>query len=227
MLPLSLQAFKASCNSLSLNRTALTNLGQVIKYLNELGLKCPKDQQTCDWICPDGVVKPTGALGNLRNIFHKHVKPKKQHELYRMGQCCAAISSATGCKTVVDVGAGVGHLARFLSYGHGLKLVCLESVEKFGSAATQLDSQLENACKHLGISEFESPKHITLTLSPNSNNLFELLKPTIQDTTTIGLIGLHTCGDLGPTLIRNFAAENYIRFILVIGCCYMKMTIDG
>ena len=41
-----------------------------------------------------------------------------------------------------------------------------------------------------------------------------------------GLVGLHTCGDLGPTLIRNFVHVPEIKFLLGIGCCYMKMDLD-
>ena len=38
------------------------------------------------------------------------------------------------------------------------------------------------------------------------------------------IVGLHTCGDLAPTLLRVFAqCENAIGLISV-GCCYMKLS---
>jgi len=39
----------------------------------------------------------------------------------------------------------------------------------------------------------------------------------------IGLIGLHTCGDLGPTIVRLFAQSTHIQSIQSVGCCYMHI----
>ena len=195
VLPLSLLAFKETTRTLALNRTSIGSLDQVVSYLSHCGFSSAM-QQNPDWISPSSAKKPSGALGSLSQVFHRCVKPKKQHELYRMGQCCATISQVTKCKTVVDVGAGVGHLSRFLSYGHGLNLICLESVEKLGSSAIQLDSKLEEACKRLGISNISTPQHINLTLSPYTNNLMEILRSRIPETPvvgSVGIIGLHTC----------------------------------
>lgn len=219
-------AFKAATKSLALERTAIASLGQVISYLDEMGFNSATALSSV-WANPSTECKPTGALGSLTQVFHRQVKPKKQHELYRMGQCCATISQVTKCKTVVDVGAGVGHLSRFLSYGYGLDVICLECEETFGTSAVKLDNKLEEACVKLGISNIRTPKHITLRLSPYANNLVELLNAYVRSqTTACGLVGLHTCGDLGPTLIRNFAADPGIKFILAIGCCYMKLSLD-
>ena len=38
-----------------------------------------------------------------------------------------------------------------------------------------------------------------------------------------GLVSLHGCGDLGPSVIRIFAgSSSRSRFLLSAGCCYMK-----
>jgi len=39
-----------------------------------------------------------------------------------------------------------------------------------------------------------------------------------------GLVGLHPCGDLAPTLLQLFSACEEAKFISIVGCCYMKMT---
>ena len=53
-------------------------------------------------------------------MFRKHVKPKKQHELVRMAAVSDVLSGAADdCDCLIDIGAGVGHLARLLSYGRG------------------------------------------------------------------------------------------------------------
>ena len=38
------------------------------------------------------------------------------------------------------------------------------------------------------------------------------------------LVGLHTCGDLAPTILRLFAKSETIVGVVSVGCCYMKLT---
>jgi len=42
-----------------------------------------------------------------------------------------------------------------------------------------------------------------------------------------GIIGLHTCGNLGSTLLRFYRdCENFV-FINIVSCCYMKLSTDA
>lgn len=215
VLPLSLLAFGAACKSLALDRTAVTDLTLIQDYLmrilNQSVVEEPAVPRT---------------LSALQNVFRKHVKPKKQHELEKMSSCCAMISRAMNCPTVVDVGAGVGHLSRYLSFGHGLELVCLEGEGGLGSSAAKLDAQLLEAHSRLGYDKISIPKHITQRILPSTNLSHILSNHLEEEKQAIGLVGLHTCGDLGPTMIRNFAQNNSVSFILGVGCCYMKMNTE-
>ena len=38
------------------------------------------------------------------------------------------------------------------------------------------------------------------------------------------LVGLHTCGDLAPTILRLFAKSDSVVGVVSVGCCYMKVT---
>ena len=38
------------------------------------------------------------------------------------------------------------------------------------------------------------------------------------------LVGLHTCGDLSPTMLRMFTSCSRIIGLVSVGCCYMKLT---
>lgn len=38
------------------------------------------------------------------------------------------------------------------------------------------------------------------------------------------LVGLHTCGDLAPTMLQVFAKSEQIVALASVGCCYMKLT---
>ena len=47
---------------------------------------------------------------------------------------------------------------------------------------------------------------------------------TIVEADSFVIIGLHTCGDLASTLIRTFVNCPEVRGIVIVGCCYMKLT---
>uniref|UniRef100_A0A8C1FLM9 Methyltransferase like 25B n=1 Tax=Cyprinus carpio carpio TaxID=630221 RepID=A0A8C1FLM9_CYPCA len=78
---------------------------------------------------PDGHAQDTGAAvpeefqsnqsqsSLLGHIFRKHVKPKKQHEIRRLGTLVKKLCNQANCSCVVDVGSGQDHLTRFLSFG--------------------------------------------------------------------------------------------------------------
>ena len=41
------------------------------------------------------------------------------------------------------------------------------------------------------------------------------------------LTGLHTCGDLAPSMLRLFSESERVVGLASVGCCYMKMADDG
>lgn len=41
------------------------------------------------------------------------------------------------------------------------------------------------------------------------------------------VVGLHTCGDLGATLMRVFRENEQIVGLVSVGCCYMKLSCNG
>lgn len=79
----------------------------------------------------------------LHHIFRKHVKPKKQHEICKLGMLVKKLCGQTGCNQVVDVGSGQGHLTRYLSYGLGLKVTTVEADVALVKMASKFDRELE------------------------------------------------------------------------------------
>ena len=43
----------------------------------------------------------------------------------------------------------------------------------------------------------------------------------------LGIVGLHTCGDLAPTSIRTFLHTEKARLLCNVGCCYNHLTSLG
>ncbi|XP_017061468.1 protein RRNAD1 isoform X2 [Drosophila ficusphila] len=166
-------------------------------------------------------------------MFLKRVKPKKQHEITRMAEICGISCRQTPVDFIVDFGAGVGHLARILGYGYGLQVCCFEMQPDLNLQAREIDLKLESmAAKHLKSNEashFRRPVHLTQRLESNTQpeQFLSSIRDALQlddDNFRFGIIGLHPCGNLGPTLMRMFLSCPQARFLNFVGCCYQKMT---
>ena len=71
------------------------------------------------------------------------MKPKKQHEIARLGSLVKLVSERSNINQIVDIGSGVGHLSRLLAYAHELKTVSIDAKDNHGSSARSFDDQLE------------------------------------------------------------------------------------
>ncbi|MBN3304375.1 RRNAD protein, partial [Amia calva] len=116
----------------------------------------------------------------LGHIFRKHVKPKKQHEIRRLGPVVKKLCDLTGCDTLVDVGSGQGHLTRFLSFGLGLSVTGIEADPALVSMASKFDEQLlctlhkesqrKNGTAVRSLSVIgPSPRHVTGWVNPRAS----------------------------------------------------------
>ncbi|NXS37183.1 RRNAD protein, partial [Pomatostomus ruficeps] len=92
--------------------------------------------------CPGGSPRPPCQSAHLHPLLRRHVKPKKQHEIQRLGKLLQRLSQATGCERVVDIGAGQGHLSRFLAFGLGLSVTAVESDSRLAGMAKRFDQEL-------------------------------------------------------------------------------------
>uniref|UniRef100_A0A8I6G4M8 Methyltransferase like 25B n=1 Tax=Rattus norvegicus TaxID=10116 RepID=A0A8I6G4M8_RAT len=94
---------------------------------------------------PSEFLENPSQSSRLTAPFRKHVKPKKQHEIRRLGELVKKLSDLTGCTQVVDVGSGQGHLSRFMSLGLGLMVKSLEGNKRLVARAQRLDQELLQA----------------------------------------------------------------------------------
>ncbi|NWR63677.1 RRNAD protein, partial [Bucorvus abyssinicus] len=65
-------------------------------------------------------------------------------------QLLQRLSQATGCDRVVDIGAGQGHLSRFLAFGLGLSVTAVEGDGRLVAAAERFDQELLRELGKLG-----------------------------------------------------------------------------
>ena len=90
--------------------------------------------------------------------------------------------------------------------------------------------------KHIPSFYQKCPQHFTAKLEPSNlveseliRQLKELFKNEFdlsETETEFGLIGLHPCGDLAPILLKLYSSRKEAKFICIVGCCYMKLTIQ-
>ncbi|EDV59603.2 protein RRNAD1 isoform X1 [Drosophila erecta] len=230
-----------------LESVPLENLGELLQNENhDTHLTWPLDlkdlQQELKKLCISRVPKhppdnsfPCLLLNHpkLKHVFLKRVKPKKHHEIIRMAEICALSQKKTPVDFIVDFGAGVGHLARVLGYGYGLRVCCYEMQPDLNQLAREIDLKVEfTAAKHLSQDEtrhFQRPVHLThrLDSSTKPEQFISSIRLALQlpdDNFRFGVIGLHPCGNLGPTLMRMFLCCPQAKFLNFVGCCYQKMT---
>ncbi|XP_054855323.1 methyltransferase-like protein 25B [Eublepharis macularius] len=107
--------------------------------------------------------------------FRKHVKPKKQHEIRRLAQLVKELSEATGCRQVVDVGSGQGHLSRFLAFGLHLSVTAVEHDPHLVGQAIKFDRELLQALKkeqakgtQAGDLSLRGPSHVVGRVDPQA-----------------------------------------------------------
>ncbi|XP_018396365.1 PREDICTED: protein RRNAD1-like [Cyphomyrmex costatus] len=175
---------------------------------------------------------------NKYNLFLKHVKIKKRHEIRQITQECTDCARESNAKCLVDVGAGVGHLARSLAFKSGLHVICIEQDALLSQQARKWDKELlVSLSKRLPDLTVNLPQHISIKLEDTNSDL----SGTIRDIRRIfadnfnlsekksefGIVGLHPCGDLAATLLRLYASQRETRFICIVGCCYMKLTLEN
>lgn len=63
---------------------------------------------------------------NLKNLFLKHVKMKKRHEISLMARVVNNVAKKSDCDAIVDFGSGLGHLVRMLAYKYELYTAGIE-----------------------------------------------------------------------------------------------------
>jgi hypothetical protein len=203
--PLSLQAFAALCQQCALDRHP-----------------------------PPSV--PTAPLDPL---LVSGLSVKKRHEVARLLPLLGRVAAATGARLVVDVGGGVGHLARAVAYTLGLDVLVWDGDADHVAGARARDAQCRRLLAHRAqrgdaaaaalLQGAGTVRHVHWRLPTTlDGHGFALAVADALGTAPppppLVLVGLHTCGDLGPTLLRCYLEAACVRAVVSLGCCYMHLS---
>lgn len=144
--------------------------------------------------------------------FHK-VKAKKQYEINIIGSFIKSLPNDETPEHLIDIGGGVGHLARVMAHYYGLNTTSIDCNEEFQKIGQErlIRYPAPNGAKEL--------TYVNLLFGPDGDDdkLASLFTPQ-----TLSL-GLHTCGPLALAHFRtNFKYKT--KALLNFGCCYAKMN---
>lgn len=175
-------------------------------------------------------IKPLSSLID----FDKFMNAKKSHEVSALCDVIASFANYTESKLVLDLGCGKGALASMLSLNHGLYVSGIDAVGFNVHAEEGRQSKLQKSfksqvkksrmCEDYEKTDLSLRFHrTTLYLSNNFD-----IRPLIgecnqhfdQSFRNVGLVGLHTCGNLASTSLQLFVNSPKARFLCNVGCCY-------
>ncbi|KAF7989873.1 hypothetical protein HCN44_008547 [Aphidius gifuensis] len=232
VLPLSLLSLGKLLKLLTINRDEKTNTA----------ISCSNNKKIINnkLNCNDYekyIIDNNNKILKLKNLFNKNVKEKKRYEIENFSKYCSYISYVSNCNAIIDIGAGIGHLSRKLSYKYNKKMICIEKEKSLSDSAQKYDDNFINILKksfkkicgqrpYHYCTKIVDESYEGSELSDKFNDILikNFLFNEDEYTNEFGLIGLHPCGDLAVRLLKFFIKQNNAKFICVVGCCYMKLT---
>lgn len=147
----------------------------------------------------------------------KQRQTKKQHEIEQMVPFVRDLCLKHKCKYIIDVGSGLGYFGRLLSDAcPDLTIIAVEKNEDFQNEASKRNSNK----KIINMSH---------TIDKNSSfNLISQIRKLLNEPDdkelNMGLISLHSCGDLTPNMINIFTKnKDEFKFMAAFSCCYQSM----
>ena len=176
----------------------------------------------------------------LNLSIREYMKEKKNHEVEIISRVIAALSQARGKEHfIIDVGDGKGYLSSRLNLEFKLKVLGVDGNDQNTKEAVKRNQKLskvwktlvtKNAMKNnveLGDTELEvkptDDKYRTTSKMIFANtDLIQLVAETFPDDneTEICLVGLHTCGNLASSSLKQFVRNDRIKLLCNVGCCY-------
>ncbi|XP_044257850.1 methyltransferase-like protein 25 [Tribolium madens] len=159
---------------------------------------------------------------------------KKSHEVEILSAVAAALFRASEASHVVDLGDGKGYLSSMLALQHHIPVVGIDASNTNTCGAIKRATKLSKVWNGIPMAPHKSlPKKSENFSSPNVElykqvtqfvdekfDLLGLVKDIFPNVSHLGLVGLHTCGDLAANSLKIFSKNEAIKSVCNVGCCY-------
>ncbi|KAF7251381.1 hypothetical protein EG68_08839 [Paragonimus skrjabini miyazakii] len=277
-LPLSLLAYRMACGFAQLNVDTLSCTSSKASWQGFKVLFC-NSAELEEWLTsrvPFLGARTSDSINGdssqclyeqhkLPAPFRRHVTPKKEHEILRQALLVRTVADLLACRIsseksalcgcvidrlVVDVGCGQGHLSRYLSFFHGLRVINLEADSDHLRKAYKFDREtraylnkkkprptspssraLSPICPHgqpLRITTNTTADQIVRLVSQAQSGEDEKSRTgePLENSNRLFLNGLHACGDLSSAIIKLMTESSVVDSMVLVGCCYMKAVLN-
>lgn len=202
-----LNTFITDCRNYTLPKTpeVCFDLGKLELKLKNLG-------------CPD--------LSGLQ--MRTFMSFKKSHEVEIMSKIASAVHKIANTSHIVDIGDGKGYLSSALTMHSKIKVLGIDASPVNTVGAAKRVATMARVLKRSENQKVESKfyKQTTkfITETTNLNEIVQENFPESEVINKLGLVGLHTCGDLAPSSLRIFHCNENVKTICNVGCCYHLLS---
>ncbi|XP_066152350.1 probable methyltransferase-like protein 25 [Euwallacea fornicatus] len=158
------------------------------------------------------------------------MKPKKSHEVEVLSGVVAAVNNIAETTHIIDIGDGKGYLSSMLALHYKIPVLGVDASEVNTNGAVNRANKLSKVWNgvvtnvHTHKTSIDLYKQITKYVD-ETVDFKELVSNIFLETSgRIGLVGLHTCGDLAANCLKIYNKHNDIKMICNVGCCYNHLT---
>lgn len=176
----------------------------------------------------------------LNLSIREFMKEKKNHEVEIISDIIAALSKARGKDHfIIDIGDGKGYLSSRLSLEFKLKVLGIDGNLSNTVEAKKRNQKLSKKWKALVTKEAKLKNIETLNIDDVATTQNDLYKTTAkmifadtdlkrlavetfpeEEIDDVCLVGLHTCGNLASNSLKQFVANDDMKLLCNVGCCY-------
>lgn len=154
---------------------------------------------------------------HLPSWAFNRVKEKKQHEIGILAKYVSDLKKQHQFRRVTDIGGGVGHLARVLSYYYGFNFITIDRDQDLQEMGKK---RLEKYPKPDGGGNVQ---YLHATFGDEDESQLQQISEAFSG--EVMTIGLHTCGPLAVEHL-NRSMEKNSKLMLNFGCCYNKLSTE-
>jgi hypothetical protein len=141
------------------------------------------------------------------------VKGKKKHEITQLVPVISELTKEGNIEKLIDIGGGVGHLARILAHYEGHSVISIDMNPTLQEKGKKRISKYPLPVGHGDIDYYCCEFNDQF----NKDHLVKL--PLTKE---YGMIGLHTCGNLANDFLYTIT-KTTSKAGLNLGCCYLKL----
>lgn len=158
------------------------------------------------------------------------MKAKKSHEVEVLSGVAAVIKQISNTSHLIDIGDGKGYLSSMLALHYKIPVLGIDASETNTNGAVDRANKLSRVWN--GVVTNVKTRETSISLYrqitkyvDDQLDFFELVSNVfLESPKKLGLVGLHTCGNLTPTCLKIFHENQHIKTICNVGCCYHHLT---